>query len=304
MAPGTVFIKKWIIRNDGTVAWPAGCRLAFFPKGGSQRMSGPLEATPLPFPVSIGQEVEVGVTLVAPSHPGRCVGLWRMSSPWGSYFGHFLCVRIEVIGRIPFSQSVPFVGQMVPQVHQSHIQMQPRALPSVQQHVAAHSVSISYQPQRPQHLDAAETSAPVDPYLRCSSLDLVALSETEAKPDPYLRDSSYIVSTVVADPYLRDSSDMVPVRDKVDVLYDVSSSLPRDEPEKQECDVDTAPVQVDLCDNNKPTVASVLRELKLLGFDDTTKNLRMMQRHGLRIDAIVAELRAQQQAAETSQHAA
>src|SRR3990170_4187565 len=76
--PGTVFRKTWRIRNSGTCTWDAGYRFAFL---SGDRMSGPrsaplgsldrlYESSPLLPSVRPGEEIEVSVTLIAPSEEG------------------------------------------------------------------------------------------------------------------------------------------------------------------------------------------------------------------------------------------
>jgi len=102
--PGTVFRKTWRIRNSGTCTWDAGYRFAFL---AGDRMSGPrstplgsldrLSASPPVFPsVRPGEEIELSVTLIAPSEEGTYQGQWQLFAPDGTPFGARPFVAIQV----------------------------------------------------------------------------------------------------------------------------------------------------------------------------------------------------------------
>jgi hypothetical protein len=102
--PGTVFRKIWRIRNSGTCTWDAGYRFAFL---AGDRMSGPrstplgtldrLPQSPPLFPViRPGEEIELSVTLIAPSEAGTYTGQWQLFAPDGTPFGTRPYVLIAV----------------------------------------------------------------------------------------------------------------------------------------------------------------------------------------------------------------
>jgi hypothetical protein len=93
--PGTVFRKTWRIRNSGTCTWDAGYRFAFL---SGDRMSGPRsmplgsldrnpQSPPLFPTVRPGEEIELSVTLIAPSEAGTYAGDWQLFAPDGTPFG-------------------------------------------------------------------------------------------------------------------------------------------------------------------------------------------------------------------------
>jgi hypothetical protein len=102
--PGTVFRKTWRISNSGTCTWDAGYRFMFL---SGDRMSGP-RSTPLGsldrnpqspplFPsIRPGEEIELSVTLLAPSEEGTSLGEWQLFAPDGTPFGTRVFVSIEV----------------------------------------------------------------------------------------------------------------------------------------------------------------------------------------------------------------
>jgi len=102
--PGTVFRKTWRIRNSGTCTWDAGYRFAFL---SGDRMSGPrsaplgsldrlYESSPLFPTVRPGEEIEVSVTLIAPTEEGTHEGHWQLFAPDGTPFGTRVFVSIVV----------------------------------------------------------------------------------------------------------------------------------------------------------------------------------------------------------------
>lgn len=99
--PGQTFLKTWRIRNTGTTEWGAGYRLSFF---NHERMGAP-ESVPLP-PVGPGEEVDVSITLKAPTTPGQHRSTWKPRSPHGTFFEYEQYAEIIVPRVAPPSQPV------------------------------------------------------------------------------------------------------------------------------------------------------------------------------------------------------
>jgi hypothetical protein len=102
--PGNVFRKIWRIRNSGTCTWDAGYRVMFL---SGDRMSGPRStplgsldrgtaSPPLLPTVRPGEEIELSVTLIAPSEEGTYRGEWQLFAPDGTPFGTRAFVLIQV----------------------------------------------------------------------------------------------------------------------------------------------------------------------------------------------------------------
>ncbi|CAM9150416.1 unnamed protein product [Chrysoparadoxa australica] len=95
MQPKAGFVKTWLMRNDGDIVFPEGCRL--MPVSGDElgcNVEGVLIESRAP------EEVfEVSIPLVAPGLPGRYAGSWRLCDPQGNQFGHRLWVDISVVGE-------------------------------------------------------------------------------------------------------------------------------------------------------------------------------------------------------------
>lgn len=83
LAPGEQFVKTWRVENSGSCPWSPEYRLIFVE---GDQMGGPANV-PLPQTVAPGGEVDVSVTLTAPTEPGSYRGDWKLESPAGIEFG-------------------------------------------------------------------------------------------------------------------------------------------------------------------------------------------------------------------------
>jgi len=92
VAPDTVLLTNWRIRNTGTCTWDPSYRLAFL---GGERLSGP-RALFLRETVAPGGEVELLVKVIAPAAAGDYQGKWRMFGPDGVPFGAEATIDIVV----------------------------------------------------------------------------------------------------------------------------------------------------------------------------------------------------------------
>jgi hypothetical protein len=92
--PSSVFVKTWRIRNDGANTWPEGCVLVN--AGGDALFPGDEIRLPVSS-VHAGEEVDLSLTLTAPSASGRHVGYFRFQDSEGNWFGQRLWSDIRVI---------------------------------------------------------------------------------------------------------------------------------------------------------------------------------------------------------------
>ncbi|MGH3829821.1 MAG: NBR1-Ig-like domain-containing protein [Pseudonocardiaceae bacterium] len=81
---GESFVKTWDIRNTGTVTWK-GRYLQRIGATGGFGICGSLTRVPIPL-TRPGEDVQISVTLVAPSLPGSCRTDWKMVDATGRYF--------------------------------------------------------------------------------------------------------------------------------------------------------------------------------------------------------------------------
>ena len=91
MRPNKAFTKTWKVKNSGYCAWESGFQLVFTgwdPMGGT--------AQTLTQKVNPGEEIELSVSLTAPSQAGKARSNWRMTTTSGAYFGDELYLVINV----------------------------------------------------------------------------------------------------------------------------------------------------------------------------------------------------------------
>ncbi|KAK0671801.1 hypothetical protein QBC41DRAFT_218619 [Cercophora samala] len=107
MEPNHVFEQTWILRNEGNIAWPAGCSVMFV--GGdymghvdsthpaaTQDLRASNVSTVCYSPILPGEEFPFTVLLRTPLRTGRIVSNWRLTTPDGLKFGHRLWCDVKV----------------------------------------------------------------------------------------------------------------------------------------------------------------------------------------------------------------
>lgn len=92
VAPGTVLVKIWRIRNDGTENWPNDCVVV--PAGGDL-LTLPDHQTAVES-IAAGEESNIAIQLTAPLESGRHVSYFRFQTKDGVNFGHRLWCDIRV----------------------------------------------------------------------------------------------------------------------------------------------------------------------------------------------------------------
>jgi hypothetical protein len=90
--PGAAFVKTWKLQNAGTTTWSTDYALAFV---SGEKMSSS-DSVPLSQSVAPGQQVEVSVSMVAPTADGTYQGYWKMKNAGGQYFNDSVYVLIKV----------------------------------------------------------------------------------------------------------------------------------------------------------------------------------------------------------------
>ena len=88
---GATFTKTWALQNTGSCTWTTGYTINFL--SGTQ-MGG--KATNLTASVAPSANVQVSVSLTAPTAVGTYTGYWRMANAQGSMFGQAVTVVIVV----------------------------------------------------------------------------------------------------------------------------------------------------------------------------------------------------------------
>jgi len=95
LPPDTPVTKTWRLRNAGTAEWPAESQLIFVSRRGDN-LNGP-ERVQVQGPILPEQEVDVSVTFITPSAPGRYTGYYRMTTSDGMKFGQRVWVSFIVV---------------------------------------------------------------------------------------------------------------------------------------------------------------------------------------------------------------
>lgn len=81
--PGETFVKTWRLKNTGTCDWAADTSIGFF--SGTQ-MGGPSSQS-LGLIVAVGDQIDISLTLKAPTDAGTYTGYWMLLTPSGGRFG-------------------------------------------------------------------------------------------------------------------------------------------------------------------------------------------------------------------------
>lgn len=97
VAPGSTFVKTWRIQNAGTTTWTTDYDLVFV----TGEQMGTTSEVPVPTSVGPGQQVDISVTLTAPTVLGTYTGLWKMRNAAGTIFDYGMTVVIDVVGTLP-----------------------------------------------------------------------------------------------------------------------------------------------------------------------------------------------------------
>ena len=103
VAPGTIFVKTWEVRNTGTTAWDGRYHWRF--EAGAAL--GPTHAVAAPARVAPGAAARFSVRMVAPLRPRAYIGYWQMTGPTGAVFGAQSWVTIRVGAPPPPAATPP-----------------------------------------------------------------------------------------------------------------------------------------------------------------------------------------------------
>jgi uncharacterized protein affecting Mg2+/Co2+ transport len=91
IVPNTNFVKTWRVKNNGSRPWGPGFSFDFVE--GTAMTSVTKHPLPLADP---GAEVDISISLTAPSKKGTYFGDWRMRDDRGQLFGEIIYLRIKV----------------------------------------------------------------------------------------------------------------------------------------------------------------------------------------------------------------
>ena len=116
LPPNHAFEQTWVLRNEGTVAWPAGCSVKFVggdymghvdsnhPAAISEIVSAS-ESTVCYESLAPGEEFPFTVLLRTPARAGKIISYWRLTTKDGMKFGHRLWCQVSVRALTPAGPS-------------------------------------------------------------------------------------------------------------------------------------------------------------------------------------------------------
>ncbi|KDN68651.1 hypothetical protein CSUB01_03110 [Colletotrichum sublineola] len=159
LPPNNVFEQTWVLRNDGDVAWPAGCSVKFVggdymghvdsnhPAGISELVSAS-ESTVCYAPLAPGQEFPFNVLLRTPAREGKIISYWRLTTKDGLKFGHRLWCDVNVQAPKPVAEEPKEEPKEAPAEMQSSIMIFPKLekespMSSIHQEAKSESVPVA-----------------------------------------------------------------------------------------------------------------------------------------------------------------
>ncbi|KAH9906624.1 hypothetical protein F4778DRAFT_588234 [Xylariomycetidae sp. FL2044] len=116
LPPNHTFEQTWVLRNEGTAPWPAGCSVKFVggdymgaidpthPAGIHELVSAS-ESTVCYNALKPGQEFPFTVLMRTPDRDGKVISYWRLTTREGVKFGHKLWCDVTV--KAPAKVSIP-----------------------------------------------------------------------------------------------------------------------------------------------------------------------------------------------------
>ena len=110
VAPGSTFVKTWRIQNAGTSTWTTDYDLVFV----SGEPMGTTTEVPVPTSVAPGQQVDISVTLTAPTTLGTYSGYWKMRNAAGTIFDYGITVVIDVVSTVATATTAPGASTPTP----------------------------------------------------------------------------------------------------------------------------------------------------------------------------------------------
>ncbi|KAL7623024.1 hypothetical protein AAE478_006703 [Parahypoxylon ruwenzoriense] len=120
LPPNHTFEQVWVLRNEGTIPWPAGCSVKFVggdymgavdpthPAGIHELVSAS-ESTVCYNALNPGQEFPFTVLMRTPDREGKVISYWRLTTPDGVKFGHkvWCDVTVQIPPKLAEAQPLP-----------------------------------------------------------------------------------------------------------------------------------------------------------------------------------------------------
>jgi hypothetical protein len=116
LLPGETFVKRWRLQNNGSCNWPADTQIVFVT---GDQMDAP-DSQSIGETVAVGQEVDISLTMKAPTQAKAYKGYWILKAPNGTRFGvgasgnGNLWVSIVILGNTATPSPTKTVGTPPP----------------------------------------------------------------------------------------------------------------------------------------------------------------------------------------------
>ncbi|KAI1881707.1 hypothetical protein JX265_000533 [Neoarthrinium moseri] len=202
MPPNHTFEQTWVLRNEGKVAWPAGCSVKFVggdymgavdptrPTGVRELISAS-ESTICYNQLQPGQEFPFTVLMRTPEREGKVISYWRLTTRDGVKFGHKLwCdVAVEAPQQVKdeFNQEESLLDSEVPAMGKSHM-----IIPKLDHESPASSILV---PKSESELEVATETDTLAPSVQENANDFEDCAEdedwAEESDDGFMTDEEY-----------------------------------------------------------------------------------------------------------------
>jgi hypothetical protein len=116
LLPGETFVKTWRLKNDGSCNWSADTQIVYVD---GDKMGAP-SAQSIGKTVAVGQQVDISLTMTAPTQAKEYKGYWKLEAPNGTRFGvgtsgnGNLWVSIVILGNTATPSPTKTVGTPLP----------------------------------------------------------------------------------------------------------------------------------------------------------------------------------------------
>lgn len=211
--PNHTFEQTWVLKNNGKVAWPAGCSVKFVggdymgavdPKhpAGVHELVSASESTVCYNRLQPGQEFPFTVLMRTPDREGKVISYWRVTTSDGIKFGHKLWCDVTVQSP-PKVKEEPILDSKVPDLGKSQV-----IVPKLDHESPASSVHSGKT-----HIEAMSKADTVAPFLDENEDDFEDCAEDETwaeeSDEGFLTDEEYDILDASDEEYLTEQQQKV-----------------------------------------------------------------------------------------------
>lgn len=209
MPPNHTFEQTWVLRNEGSVPWPAGCTVKFVggdymgavdpthPAGIHELVSAS-ESTVCYNQLKPGQEFPFTVLMRTPEREGKVISYWRLTTADGVKFGHKLWCDVTVQAPPPKALEETIVDTQVPETVKSQM-----IIPKLDHESPASSLHVS---QSKEEAEMDKTAGHYAPSVDGNEDDFEDCGEDESwaeqSDDGFMTDEEYDILDASDEEYL------------------------------------------------------------------------------------------------------